>query len=432
MQKKHHFNIIVVAAVAICVGLSIWACTSIVHAMAPLVVQYPKDGSILLDQPLFVRGTAPVNTKVYVTIDGKYVGNIAVDKTKNKKATTTTYQYTYTGKRLATGMHTVDAVAQTLDKKTSSNVEHHTFTVPATTYRKIDGKLVSNAQWNLLPFAIMIENTLAARPQAGLSQASVVYETLAEGGVTRFEAIFPQTNLPKFIGPVRSARPYYVDWASEYQAIYLHAGGSRDAFNEVGKLKLRSYDALTKLAAKYTVRKCYGVHCLFTTNVFLGKLLSDHKLTNLYATSVGWQFQDPSVLASRPTKTKTLTINFNSKTYLVQWKYDRKSNAYLRWNGGVVAKDKNTGKQLAFTNVVVQRVPKEKVLDRAGHLAINLVGKGDATLYRDGQSIALRWEKKSAGARTLYFLKGKNTQVSFDRGNTWVEVVPGTRSVTYK
>ncbi len=392
----------------------------------------PKAGGTVLDQPMVISGKAAVKSTVSVWLDGKYVGKTTVQKTTNKKLKTNWFTLTYK-KTVGVGNHTLETQVAKGTEKSERVLQ--TFTVPAQWRRKVDGMMVPTKVWNQLPFGVMVENTPAARPQAGLSQASIVYETLAEGGVTRFLTIFPQAIKPWLLGPVRSARPYYVDWAKEHDAIYLHAGGSQDALQEVGKLKMRSYDGLRNVGAKYYSRKCYGVHCLFTSAVQLDKLVKEKKLTAIPAkSSDGWTFKTDALLKDRPKTAngKKISIDFNGRTYFVQWQYDRATNRYKRWNGYAVAKDKNSGKQITAANILVMRLPKEKVLDRKLRIELKLIGRGDATLYRDGKAIALRWWKKDKNSRTIYYVKGTQTQVEFNRGSTWVEVVPGARKVTYK
>jgi len=393
------------------------------------LIYAPKPDVNVLDQPLTIVGKATIKSTVYIWLNDKLQAKVVVPKAKSKKATINLFQYTLK-KRLNTGNYTLKT--QVVNGQEKSDFTEQAFIVPAKWRRKIDGMMVSTRYWNQLPFGIMIENTPNARPQSGLGQASIVYETLAEGGVTRFLAIFPQSVKPKTVGPVRSSRPYYVDWAKEFDAIYLHAGGSRDALNEIGRLKVRSFDALTKRAYNFTYRKCSGVHCLYTNKIRLDKLAKQYKLTTANANSDGWIFKNDEPLAKRQKNAKTITIDFNGRTYRVDWKYNRKTNRYKRWNGGVIAKDANTGKQLTASNVLVMRVPKEKVLDRKARISLQLVGKGSATLYRDGNAINLQWKKSSSSAKTKFYSKKTGKEIEFNRGTTWIEVVPGTRKVTYK
>lgn len=428
-EKKHYLSSFILAAAIAC---GTFAFAHAASALDNAQVYGPKNAGVVLDQPMTISGKAAVKSTVSVWIDGKLVGKTAVQKTTNKKLKTNWFTFTYK-KTVGVGNHTLET--QVVKGAEKSEKVLQTFSVPAKWRRKVDGMMVPTKVWNQLPFGVMIENTLAARPQAGLSQASIVYETLAEGGVTRFLAIFPQAIKPKLLGPVRSTRPYYVDWAKEHDAIYLHAGGSQDALQEIGKLKMRSYDGLKKVGAKYYSRRCYGVHCLFTSAVQMDKLVKEKKLTAINAkSSDGWVYKNDVPLKDRPkaAAAKKLTIDFNGLTYRVVWTYDRASNRYKRQNGGRIATDRNTGKQIRAANVLVMRIPKEKVLDRKLRIELKLIGRGDATLYRDGRTIQLRWWKKDKNSRTIYYLKGTQAQVEFNRGTTWVEVVPGARKVTYK
>lgn len=399
------------------------------QALDTASVWSPAPGGIALDQPLKIIGDAPKNSTVHFWIDGKLAGGVNVNKPKTKTATRASFTFTYS-KRLTPGVHKIEFQANIKTEK--SLLKTQTFTVPSTWARKTDGKIVSIYNWNRPPFAVMIENTPAARPQSGLSQASIVYETLAEGGVTRFMAIFDQSVSLKNVGPIRSSRPYYVDWAKENEALYVHAGGSPDAFNEIKQLPVRSYDGLSKTGAKYMFRLCYGVHCLYSNSSKLNAMVKDAKLNNVSTTAGSWSFKDGATLANRLNTTKKLTIDFNGKTYKAEWKYDRKSNTYKRFTAGVAAKDKNNGQQIAATNVIVMRIPKEKVLDKKGRLALSLVGTGKGTLYRDGQAIQIVWKKSGKANKTQFYDATGKTIMQLNRGMTWVEVVPGSRSVTYK
>ncbi|MFH0805015.1 MAG: DUF3048 domain-containing protein [Patescibacteria group bacterium] len=399
-----------------------------VDALDRAMIYAPKVNGYVLDQPMQVVGQAAMKSSVFFWVDGKFVGGIAVNKPVSKGSAVGWFTYTYRPK-LKPGKHTLES--QVVKGKVKSTYAKFTFTVPAVWPRKIDGAIVATPEWNQLPFGIMIENTPAARPQAGLSDASVIYETVAESGVTRFIAFFPQSVKPKSVGPIRSLRPYYVDWAKEFDALLIHAGGSLDAFRETGNLKVRAYDSLTKVGAAYTARRCYGVHCLYTDTQRLTKLVQNAKVAGLNAVGEGWKFKDPAPLKQRPNTKKKLIIQFSSTTYQVDWVYDRASNRYRRFQAGVPAKDKNTNRQLEVASVLVQLVPKERVVDRQGRLILQLIGRGKALLFRDGQYITLRWEKKSLFDRTRFYLSN-GKEVEFNRGATWVEVVPGARKVLYQ
>ncbi|MFA6909326.1 MAG: DUF3048 C-terminal domain-containing protein, partial [Patescibacteria group bacterium] len=253
--------------------------------------------------------------------------------------------------------------------------------------------------------------------------------------VPRFLALFARTDMPK-VGPVRSSRPYYADWAKEYLAPYLHAGGSRDAFNEIGRLRLRSIDALVNKTAKYFYRagKVATTHNLFTKGSTLAAIKKDFKADGAKSLFQSWKFKDDPLLAKRPNEKRQLIIDFKSGSqYIVAYKYEKASNSYLRFNGGKAHLDANYPKptQIRAKNVIVQLIEKEKVLDRQKHLELKITGTGRGWLLLDGKLHQIIWKKPNASARTMYYYLN-NKEVEFNRGNTWIEVVPKDRPVVYR
>jgi hypothetical protein len=227
-----------------------------------------------------------------------------------------------------------------------------------------------------------------------------------------------------------------VDWAKEYGGPLLHAGGSRDALNEIGKLKVRSIDALVNKTAKYFFRvgKYASTHNLFTSKVFIPKIKKDFGLTKVKATFEAWKFKDEAPLAKRPNEKRQLIIDFKSGSqYVVAYKYERSSNSYARFNGGKPHLDANYPQktQIKVKNVVVQLIEKERVIDWKKHLTLQITGSGRGWLLQDGKLQKIIWKKPNSAARTkYYFLNGK--EVELNRGNTWIEVVPKDRPVLFK
>ena len=119
------------------------------------------------------------------------------------------------------------------------------------------------------------------------------------------------------------------------------------------------------------------------------------------------------------------------RAFDVEYKYNKAKNIYLRWNGGQIHKDANTKKQLFAKNVVIQYVPKEKVLDRNGRLQIKTTGSGKGMILQDGKFINISWKKKTPSGRTVFYYPNKK-EIEFNRGATWVEVVPAGKSVIVK
>lgn len=396
----------------------------------PTIVK-PVDGYIVPpDTRLRVSGFVAKGATVYVFVDAKLVGGVKAKKTNSPTAT---FVYVFK-KSLSSGKHTLHIQAA-IGKDKSVYTEKRSLTIPATWPRRIDGVRVAAPKANLLPVAVMIENLSSVRPQAGLASASLVYETLAEGGIPRFMALFAREDM-KRVGPVRSSRPYFVDWAKEYQGPYLHAGGSRDALNEIGKQRVRSVDALVRKTAKYFFRvgSRASTHNLFTSGKVIQQYKKDIGLADAKTTFRSWLFKDDLKLAKRPQTAEQLTIDFRSgAAYIVRYQYDRASNSWLRFNGGRPHLDANYPKatQIKAKNVIVQLTKKERVMDSKGRLDLTITGEGNGWLLQDGTLAKISWKKPKAESRTIYY-RQNGSEVVFNRGTTWIEAVPSNRPVLWQ
>ncbi len=300
--------------------------------------------------------------------------------------------------------------------------------------RLLDGVIVESGAEAQTPYAIMIENLYTVRPQSGLGSASVVYEALVEGGATRFMAVFdPSTEVPTIM-PVRSARPYYLEWALEYNALYGHAGGSPKAITVIWEQHVRDLDALTGRGAKYYWRDTSrgAPHNLVTSSEKMTEALHTLELDQQPATFVPWVFKDGAPLEERGDDAKTLSFNFSyGTTYKVDWTYHQSDNTYYRFNANQPHLDANTGDQITADTVIVQ-LTEEPVLDGGkGRLEIFVGGTGDAWVARDGHMIQATWRKDSNQDRTRYYDLDGN-EIELNRGHTWVHVLTKTQDVTYE
>lgn len=296
--------------------------------------------------------------------------------------------------------------------------------------RAIDGVLVPADKANGNLFAVMIENISESRPPSGLDKASVVYEALAEGGITRFLAIFPVGVDVKEIGPVRSARSYYIDWASEYKPLYVHAGGSPQAIELLrsGKANVIDFNQFVNGGNFWRDKTKRAPHNLYTNTSFLYLGLK-RAAPDAKPTYTPWSFQDEPGIDARPATSKDIVIDFSSFNYRVKYQYDRGTNSYQRYLGDKehVTRD---GAKITTKNIVVLYTKTSLVPNDKLRLAMETVGTGKLVLFRDGQTFTGTWKKTALAARTQ--LLGDNGQtLALDRGTTWVEVVPNDRSVTY-
>lgn len=296
--------------------------------------------------------------------------------------------------------------------------------------RRIDGVLVNPGEADLYPVAVMVENMTTARPQSGLDEANIVYEALVEGGITRFMALYAGEHAQE-IGPVRSSRPYYLDWVKEYDALYVHCGGSNLALKLIDVRGIKDLDQITGGGASrffWRDKNRYAPHNLYTKTDFLNLALRDAGLIDQKPNYDSWLFKDDKKLEERLSDEKFLEINFSTNSYKVRYEYDRENNVYLRYLGGLPHKDKISGNQLRAKNIILQYV-KARLID-AEHLEMDTIGEGKAMVFRDGEAILGTWKKLTRESRTEFFDK-KGQKIELNRGNIWIEIVPPDREVKY-
>ncbi len=295
---------------------------------------------------------------------------------------------------------------------------------------ELDGTEVSKEVAARHPLAVMVENHPEARPQAGIDKASVVYEAIAEGGITRFMLVYSCYETDK-VGPVRSARTYFVDWAEEYNAFYAHAGGAQNALTKIAE------DGVLDLNHNQTAfwRQNDGralEHTLYTSIPKLYQYAQDQGYDINTSDYTKLKFKTDVAKGSRPTDGKGAIINFsNSDTYKVEWTYDPETNSYLRSQAGAAHNDEITGQQLKAKNIIIATYSRSAV-ESGGKTVydFNTIGSGEAKILMDGTVIDGTWKKDKAGQRTLYYDASGN-EIKFNPGQTWIEIVnPDTSSVT--
>lgn len=332
-------------------------------------------------------------------------------------------------------------------------------TGPKTEPCPLNGALWSKAQravWEKRrPLGVMIENHTDSRPQSGLSYADIVYEAVAEGGITRFLTIYYCRDA-KPIGPIRSARMYYVNLLQEYgdNPLYAHVGGANtpgpadalgeiqdlgwDQYNDLNQFGVpfpyyyRDYERLPNVVTEHTMYAATSKLWEFAkTKRKLSNVDEDGKAWDESFTS--WKFKDDAPAVDRGSKNK-ISLYFWKQygDFNVQWNYDKATNSYKRVNGGNPHTDKDTGKQLTAKNVVVVLADESTANDgyEGGHLLYDLVGSGDAYLFQNGKAAEITWKKNSPEERMI-FTDPAGQEASFVRGQVWVEIVPTGNKITY-
>lgn len=318
------------------------------------------------------------------------------------------------------------------------------------------------------PLGVMIENSTDARPQSGLSSADVVYEAVAEGGITRFMAVYYCQDAD-FVGPVRSARTYFLDWISEYgvSPLYAHVGGANadgpaDALGQIRRYGWEAYNDLNQFSIGFPTfirdydrlgREVATEHTVYAGTEKLWDFAANKReLTNVEINDrtkketawtqgfVPYKFKEDMVIDERPARGSvefalSPTQAAYSGDYVVKYQYDHDSNSYLRFNGGFPHKDLNTNQQLLVKNVVLAFMTLSTVNDtyseegHGHHMLYGNKGTGKAKFLIDGQVVDGTWSKKDRTGRTI-FKDSKGAEIQFNRGPIWIEMLPIGQNVT--
>ncbi|OGY79021.1 MAG: hypothetical protein A3B74_04010 [Candidatus Kerfeldbacteria bacterium RIFCSPHIGHO2_02_FULL_42_14] len=282
-----------------------------------------------------------------------------------------------------------------------------------------------------IPYTAVIENLVDIRPQSGLQEADVVYEALVEGGITRFLAVYKTFETPiKTIGPIRSARPYFIEWTQEYGGIFAHAGGSLEALNILQTNGIIDIDQIGGDQAYFwRTKESFPPHNLFTSSELLAIAAQDNKVTPPENDAFeAWQIKTEEPIRTK--NKKEIVLDFSTYNYEVRYIYNPETNAYARSNGGKAHLDKNSGEQLQVKNIIVQRAQTNLVDPRSGLLGIQTEGAGDAFVFLDGKKIEGRWEHSATKQRT-YFYDTTGKSIALNPGSVWIEVIPPDRDVLY-
>lgn len=289
---------------------------------------------------------------------------------------------------------------------------------------------------SMRPYCVMINNHPDARPCAGLSQASMVYEVVVEGGITRLMAVFNDID-GITVGSIRSCRPYYLSLAQSYDAIYVHAGGSEQGYSDIKSLGINNIDGVRGYrdgeASSYyrdSYRKSLGVgieHTLFADGAKLASFARDnYTMTHAsgFDTTYGLVFSPDA--ASQCEKTAdSLRIHF-SGWYSSVLKYDASKACYnLFMSDKEYIDDVTTGNtsddvSIDFTNIIILDVPT-KSIDSYGRQEMEVTGSGAGFFCCGGKYIEIKWERADRSDNFHYYLTD-GTPLALGIGKTYVAI----------
>lgn len=329
---------------------------------------------------------------------------------------------------------------------------------PKTEECPINGKMFTKQEraiWEARrPLTVMIENHEDSRPQSGLLNADVVYEVIAEGGITRFMAVYycGASAEDMIVGPVRSARTYFLDIASEYgdYPLYAHVGGANkpgktNALGQIGDYGwLRAGNDMNQFSLGFPTfwrdyerlgREVATEHTMYSSTDKLWEIATKRGLDakdeegNLWNEDfVSWKFEDSNETGS------VLEVAFDFwsgyKAYSVKWQFDAGTKAYKRFNGETEHKDLNKDSQIQAKNIVVQFVKEVGPLNELKHMLYGIIGEGKALVFKEGDVIKANWSKDERQSKTI-FTDNAGNEIAFSRGPIWIEILPLGQEVDY-
>ncbi len=312
-----------------------------------------------------------------------------------------------------------DKPASVLNKEKDVSQEPSLVYPPCVFTRSLDGVCVdSKEEEHGRLIGVMIENAVDAWPLSGLAHASVVFEAPVEANIPRFLAFYPVSTVVKKVGPVRSARPYFISFIEEYHSsLYAHVGGSPEALDIIAHS-----DMLIDLNE-------------MTRGWYFWRSDDRHAPHNTYISSVLWQkaaqAYEPNIVSGSWTFvrrepchndcTQVVEIDMPGTVYDVSWAYNTSTGRYERYQGHRRHADED-GTVIDAGTVIVARM-RVDTIDAVGRKEVGVVGKGEVDVYAFGEVVHGQWQKKTKNDRTVW-LHEDGTPIALAPGPVWVEIVP--------
>lgn len=293
----------------------------------------------------------------------------------------------------------------------------------------LTGIPMDEAYVNRRPAAVMINILKAALPVFGVGQADIIYEVLAEGGITRLVAVYQNPSAVPQIGTVRSTRPYYLDLAQGHDAILLHAGGSDAAYSEIKKRGvtaldcLRGYEGTLYWRDKDRIKNAGLEHSAFTSGERIEEVFSTLKarINHEEGYKDSLQFAEDGAPAGGASAVK-LSVKYSSyKTGVFD--YNAETKRYDCSQYGKPFIDGQDDTQLSVTNVLVLYAAVTYSGDKAGHISVKLTGSGKGTFACGGRMTPIKWSKESYTAPFVYTLED-GTPLVLGKGSSYINIVP--------
>ena len=276
------------------------------------------------------------------------------------------------------------------------------------------------------PYAVMINCKSEALPQAGLQNAYIVYEEMVEGGITRMMALFKDKELAK-VGSARSARVQYFPFVFENDAIYVHAGGSKEALERISKESINDIDVDGQYGVRDKTLKRDWEHTLFTNTTKLSQAMKDKKLRSTTETGNLLKYSADEVDLSKYETKKVNKVSIKYSNYHTShYDYDANKKVFMRSIGSKKNVDLVTGKQYEVKNILVYGVKYSTYTYKSStpYQRINNVGTGEGYYITNGVALPITWEKTDEKSKTVYRIKETGEELTVNDGNTYIQIYP--------
>ena len=279
------------------------------------------------------------------------------------------------------------------------------------------------------PFAVMINNHHDAWPQCGIQDAYLVYEIIAEGGITRMFALYKDADTAK-IGSIRSARHYFIDYAEENDAIFVHWGGSPQAYNRIKADEVEEIDGMALEGSVFfrdrTLNRNYE-HTGFTSMEKLKEYADEKGFTSDTTKDLLLNYSVDEVDISKiPGAQSAVEVNIEYSNYHnTSYEYDEENKVYLRSMADTPNVDLETGEQYTVKNIIVYDVDNYPLNDGSGkdRQELDNIGTGTGYYITNGYAAPITWEKTTSSGQTIYrYADGK--EITVNDGNTFIQIYP--------
>ncbi len=279
------------------------------------------------------------------------------------------------------------------------------------------------------PIAVMIDNNVNALPHAGIKDAYAVYEIIVEGGESRLMILLKGKDLPK-VGPIRSARHYFLDYALEHDAIYVHYGWSPQAESDIKTLGVNNINGITQSSKEFwRVKDKKAPHNAVTSTANILQIAENKKYRTTSDKKSVFNYTVDEVNLEDGQKADTITIPYSTSNS-VKWEYDSEAKNYVRYTRGRKEVEWDTGEDARFKNIIIEFIANSRLNDgeNKDRQTMTTIGAKDGYYITNGRAIKIQCTKTTRSGQTLYTdLEGNEIKVN--DGSTFVQIVPVNANV---